>query len=208
MSTNLPPERARLRVSDSDRESVAEQLREAAGDGRITLEELDERLTATYAARTYGDLVPITDDLPGDPELSDPALSMPDGRDLAPADTVEVHAVGTTARRTGAWRVPRKLVVRGSMGSAYLDFRQAVLPGRLVEIEIEAHAGSVAIVLPDGATATMEVTASFGTAKTTVPEVPAPGQPHFRVTGRSAMGSVRVRYAYGHWWRRWRERRS
>ena len=39
-------------------------LRQAAGDGRIDLAELDERLEATYAAKTYGELVPITVDLP------------------------------------------------------------------------------------------------------------------------------------------------
>ncbi len=43
---------------------MAEELRTAAGEGRIDLEELDERLEATYAARTYADLVPITIDLP------------------------------------------------------------------------------------------------------------------------------------------------
>src|SRR5215217_4028564 len=55
---------AQLRVSDDDRHKVAEILREAAGEGRIDLDELDERLGATYAAKTYADLVPITLDLP------------------------------------------------------------------------------------------------------------------------------------------------
>ena len=57
------PSAAYLRVSDKERHEVAEVLREAAGEGRITLEELDERLEATYAARTYADLVPLTADL-------------------------------------------------------------------------------------------------------------------------------------------------
>ena len=56
-----------LRISDADRHRVAEVLREAAGEGRLDLDELDERLEATYAAKTYGDLVPITVDLPGTP---------------------------------------------------------------------------------------------------------------------------------------------
>ena len=55
---------ARLRISDDDRHAVAEVLRHAAGEGRIDLDELDERLEAAYAAKTYGDLVPITADLP------------------------------------------------------------------------------------------------------------------------------------------------
>src|ERR687894_2167434 len=58
---------AQLRISDADRHQVAEILREAAGEGRLDLDELDERLEATYAARTYADLVPITFDLPAHP---------------------------------------------------------------------------------------------------------------------------------------------
>ncbi|MCW2760664.1 MAG: hypothetical protein JWR85_865 [Marmoricola sp.] len=57
-------ERSRLRVSDADRHRVAELLREAAGEGRLDIEELDERLEAAYAAKTSADLVPITADLP------------------------------------------------------------------------------------------------------------------------------------------------
>src|SRR6188472_3159080 len=51
---------SRLRVSDEDRHKVAEMLRQAAGEGRIDLDELDQRLEAAYAAKTYGELVPIT----------------------------------------------------------------------------------------------------------------------------------------------------
>ena len=58
------PDPSRMRVSDEDRHKVADILREAAGEGRIDIEELDERLESTYAAKTYGDLVPITSDLP------------------------------------------------------------------------------------------------------------------------------------------------
>lgn len=52
------------RVSNADREQVAEVLRTAYADGRITEGELDERLAATYAARFRSDLEPLTVDLP------------------------------------------------------------------------------------------------------------------------------------------------
>lgn len=52
------------RASDSDRELVAEQLRHAAGEGRLTLDELEQRLDAVYAARTYGQLDGLVSDLP------------------------------------------------------------------------------------------------------------------------------------------------
>src|SRR5680860_1388730 len=61
------PDPSQLRISDADRHRVAEVLREAAAEGRIDFEELDDRLEATYSARTYADLAPITVDLPANP---------------------------------------------------------------------------------------------------------------------------------------------
>src|SRR6201992_564125 len=63
-----------LRASDADREGVANVLREAAGDGRLTMAELDERLDAVYAAKTYAELEPITHDLPATGAAYTPAV--------------------------------------------------------------------------------------------------------------------------------------
>lgn len=57
--------RAILRASDADREQVAERLRQATAEGRLVPEELEERLEAVFAARTYGELDAIVADLPG-----------------------------------------------------------------------------------------------------------------------------------------------
>ena len=54
----------RLRAADVDREFVAEQLRNALNEGRLTLTEYDDRLQEAYAARTYGDLKGLLSDLP------------------------------------------------------------------------------------------------------------------------------------------------
>jgi hypothetical protein len=56
-----------LRASDADRDQVAERLRTAAAEGRIGFDELEERLTATLAARTYGELEAMVADLPSSP---------------------------------------------------------------------------------------------------------------------------------------------
>jgi hypothetical protein len=53
-----------LRAADSDREAVAAALGRALSDGRLTVEEYDERLAKAYAAKTYGELDPLTTDLP------------------------------------------------------------------------------------------------------------------------------------------------
>jgi hypothetical protein len=57
--------RAAVRASDADREQVAECLREAAAEGRLLTEELEQRLEAALSARTYGELNAIVADLPG-----------------------------------------------------------------------------------------------------------------------------------------------
>lgn len=53
-----------LRASDSDRENVAERLRNATAEGRLLAEELEERLGTVFAARTYGELDEVVSDLP------------------------------------------------------------------------------------------------------------------------------------------------
>ncbi len=53
-----------MRASDLDREQVVERLRHATAEGRLRTEELEERLGAAYAARTYGELDPLVADLP------------------------------------------------------------------------------------------------------------------------------------------------
>jgi hypothetical protein len=57
--------RATLRASDADREQIAERLRKATAEGRLLAEELEERLEATFTARTYGELDAVVADLPG-----------------------------------------------------------------------------------------------------------------------------------------------
>ncbi|MDT7608739.1 MAG: hypothetical protein QOG96_3242 [Pseudonocardiales bacterium] len=53
-----------LRASDSDRQRVADRLRQALDEGRLTLLEYDERLGAAYGSLTYGELAKVTSDLP------------------------------------------------------------------------------------------------------------------------------------------------
>ncbi|TMM41866.1 MAG: DUF1707 domain-containing protein [Actinobacteria bacterium] len=63
MSTDTPAS-GRVRTSDTEREQVAEILRAAATEGRLTLAESDERLGRAYAARYRDELAPLTADLP------------------------------------------------------------------------------------------------------------------------------------------------
>lgn len=68
MSENAPS----LRISDADREAAVSRLHAAASEGRLDLGELEERLSAAYAAKTQEDLAPLLADLPA-PAGQDPA---------------------------------------------------------------------------------------------------------------------------------------
>ncbi len=59
------PDQTQLRASDADRDQVAERLRHAATEGRLTADELEDRLHDAFSARTYGQLEPLVADLPG-----------------------------------------------------------------------------------------------------------------------------------------------
>jgi hypothetical protein len=58
------PSGARIRVSDAEREAVAAELREHYAAGRLSTEELNERLDRTFAAKTQGELTTLMHDLP------------------------------------------------------------------------------------------------------------------------------------------------
>ncbi len=59
--------RSTLKASDSERDQVAEQLRQAAAEGRLLAEELEDRLMAAFKARTHGELDQLVSDLPASP---------------------------------------------------------------------------------------------------------------------------------------------
>jgi len=142
------PDRAQLRISDGDRHRVAEVLREAAGDGRIDLDELDERLDATYAARTYADLVPITADLPADAPAAHVAATP--ATPVAPASASRHVAIMSGFERKGVWQVPEAMSVFAFMGGAEIDTRRATFAAREVTLTINAIMGGANVIVgPD-----------------------------------------------------------
>ncbi|GAA3753652.1 hypothetical protein HDA32_004437 [Spinactinospora alkalitolerans] len=184
-----------MRASDADRDRVAEILREAAGEGRITLDELDERLDRTYRARTYDDLAPLTADLPTQPDA--PSTPRPEGAVLRAGSeqTLELKAKAGTITRKGNWQVPGRVVVKNPYGDTRLNFRDATLLSTIVELDITASWGDAKIILPDGASADINVDTSwFGSVDSRVREAASPPAPHFKITGGVKGGSLKVRY--------------
>jgi len=155
---------SQLRISDDDRHKVAEVLREAAGEGRIDFEELDQRLEATYAARTYADLVPITFDLPSHPHARPtPARPPAPSPQVVPGPDRESHfAILSGLSRKGVWVVPRQMTILAMMGGAELDLRRAKFAAPEVVITINAFMGGAQVIVGPSTRVQMEGTGIMG----------------------------------------------
>jgi len=157
MSTSpAVPDPRHLRASDADRERIANVLRDAAGDGRLTMAELDERLDAVYAAKTYAELEPITHDLPATGAEYVPAVSP-----SAAPDPARFGAQGTSAgavailggfSRKGNWVVPRHFNAFMLLGGGEIDLREARFEAREVSIHVVAILGGCEVIVPEDAT--------------------------------------------------------
>jgi Domain of unknown function (DUF1707) len=142
----VPPgdPRDELRAGHDDRDRVVEVLSVAAGDGRLTPEELDERVGAALTARTYGELAALISDLPAAPQSPAGAAG------ATPKDVVRIACHGGTARRDGPWMVPRRMEVRVTSGSVTLDFTEAVTWWPSLQLDAEARGGSLRLVTKPG----------------------------------------------------------
>jgi hypothetical protein len=192
------PDPSDLRISDDDRHKVAEVLRQAAGEGRIDLDELDERLEAAYHAKTYGDLVPITADLPAAgraqplPQPLPHATSHP-----VPAGAVYASsiAVMSETKRVGRWLVEDHHSALAVMGTVVLDLRQAEISGPEVVINASAIMGEVKVLVDAGTAVIVEGTGVMGEyteQRAKVPFDAEAGGPIVRLRGFALMGSVHV----------------
>ncbi|HEY7278635.1 MAG TPA: DUF1707 domain-containing protein [Trebonia sp.] len=186
-----------MRASDADRERVANVLREAAGDGRLTMDELDERLDAVYAAKTYAELEPITHDLPDSPATYTPAT--------APATTADPARFGLEATshgavaimggftRKGDWVVPKEFTAFMFMGGGEIDMRNARFAEREVAIHIVAIMGGCEVIVPEDATVRVTGVGIMGAFDHSGSGGGTPDGPVITINGVAFMGGVDVK---------------
>lgn len=191
---NRPPDPSLLRISDADRQKVAEVLRDAAGEGRIDLEELDERLELAFGAKTYADLVPITADLhlPAHPQ-SAPVRRTQSG--VPAVGHASSTAIMSEVKRQGVWAVPEHHSAFALMGSVVIDLRQGQLSSHETQINASTIMGEVKIIVPAHFNVVIDGTpimGEFGNGKDKVPAEVGPDSPIIRVRGMAMMGSVTV----------------
>jgi len=189
-----PTDRGRMRVSDADREQAADVLREAAGQGRLSMDELDERLELAYAAKTYADLAAVTHDLPQAGTALSPAgaAPVPDRIGGTPRNKYSI-AILSGARRMGSWVLPQRYVAVAVMGGVELDLREA----RFSEPEVTLHAytlmGGIQITVPEDVDVDVSGIAFMGGFDHNASGTGVPGAPRVKVVGFAMMGGVEVR---------------
>ncbi|MEU2774005.1 DUF1707 domain-containing protein [Streptomyces sp. NPDC007162] len=191
-----------LRASDADRERVAEILRDALAEGRLDMAEFEERLEATYQARTYGELAPITRDLPatGSPAVSLSKPAADDGRwagRFVGGEGTSTWAVAVMSgfQRKGRWTVPRRFTCLAFMGGGEIDLREANFADREVEISCFAVMGGVSVIVPPGVEVVMRGIGVMGGFDHYEEEtLPDPGAPRVIVTGLAFWGGVEVQH--------------
>ncbi|CAM5733362.1 hypothetical protein SALBM311S_02981 [Streptomyces alboniger] len=199
-----------LRASDADRERVTEVLRDALAEGRLDMEEFEERLDATYKARTYGDLAPITRDLPSaaSPASAGTARAATGGsmsKDPAPSgswagritgregSSTWAVAVMSGFQRKGRWTVPRRFNCFAFWGGGEIDLREADFEVGEVEINCIAIMGGMQVIVPPGVEVVVRGIGVMGGFDHREEGVPGdPGAPRVIVTGFAFWGGVGV----------------
>ncbi len=185
---------SRLRVSDADRNKVADLLRDAAGEGRIDLDELEERLEATYAAKTYADLVPITHDLPAHPGDQTPAVARHTVPVTAGTFDSSIAVMGGVTRK-GAWLVPEKHTAFTLMGGVDIDLREATFAAKETTIYANAIMGGIDVYVDAHTHVIVEgvgIMGAFDQARDKVEAQITADSPVVRVKGIALMAGVTV----------------
>lgn len=184
-----PPRSPALRASDADRDRVIELLRAAVADGRLDQAEFHERLDAALAARTIGELTPLTADLAAAPGSTWAHAETPAGTAPELVTIREKHGV---VRRDGRWTLPRRLALRTRWCDVLLDLTNAVRTGPELIIEMQVIGGNVEFVLAPGMVVDLNELASRYTRLAIERDIgeDTPETLRVRLTGRMKHGQL------------------
>nr|WP_106586620.1 DUF1707 domain-containing protein [Murinocardiopsis flavida] len=191
----MPPDR--LRASNADRERVVGVLRGAAEDGRLDLDEFNERAERVLKARTLGELAAVTTDLVAD-----------DARPIR-LDTAPVAALFRNETRSGRFVMRGEEAAFALFGTAEIDLRDALLVRNHVRLTASMLFGRVRVHVPEGMEVRVRGWSFFGRRITTVRKPQLPDPPVLEIEGFTILGSLRVTAPRRRWtWLRRRPRRG
>lgn len=171
-------------ASDAERERSITLLRDAVGEGRLTLEEFSERVGLAQSARTDQELTCLTRDLPGAPVAASP-----------PAAASEQHrAFCSHLVRGGPWSLSPRSSWRSIFGTIDLDLSQARLAGAETALAVYNLFGTVTVIVPEGVEVVVRGGGLFASQKIESPErPPVAGGPRLTIDTRGPGGTLHVR---------------
>ncbi|MBV9414731.1 MAG: DUF1707 domain-containing protein [Solirubrobacterales bacterium] len=191
--TDPLPELPDLRASDADRERAVEILRRAGSDGQLTVDELEERVSAAYAARTRRELEPLTADISSAtataPAEGEGGLTVKPG----PGGDRWVISVMGGHDKSGRWRVAPRCTAVNVMGGSDIDLNDAELSEPVTEVNMYSFMGGGTIRVPHGVEVHVSNFALMGGNGVKLgDEVAPPGAPVIRIRLVSIMGGSEV----------------
>jgi len=189
-----------MRVSNDDRERIARVLHDSMAEGRLTVNELEERLDKVYAAKTFADLEPLTRDLPTNAQARAVALPLPS----TPVSSDRIGGRGTSSNaiavmsgttRVGVWTVPPTFTSVAVMGGVEIDLTEARFEDAETTIQAFALMGGIDIYVPEDIAVQVNGTGFMGAFENRAADQaqPRPGVPLVKITGLAVMGGVEVK---------------
>ena len=174
-----------VRASDAERDRAVELLRDGAAEGRLTFEELADRIGVASKATTRGELERLTADLP---------VTAGSVSSRAPAAApIEHSSVFGDVKRSGAWVVPEHSKWGTVFGDVKLDLREAHVSAAEVMIDAGTIFGDVDLLVPDGVVVEVRSRTFFGDIRQEAGGTGAPGVPRIVLVGGTWFGDVKVR---------------
>lgn len=174
------------RAGDAEREQAVEKLRVAAGDGRIDLAELEERLERAYRAKTYAELDALLADLPDKGPAAAPASPG--------AETMLLKTHGSNVKQNGRWTVPRRIVAECGVPSIIIDFTEATCAHREVTVEARCGLGNIKLIVPRGWTVRVDGSSTNTSRISNKADAPTdPSAPAITLIGHPRAGYIKIR---------------
>ena len=144
-----------LRASDAEREQAADVLRIAASEGRLDVEELEERLGSVYTVRTRPELERLIADVHPERLGRGRAITGPAGRggvtvNPGPGGERRVISIMSGHERSGRWRIAPRCTVLNIMGGSDIDLNDVELSEQVTQLNVYSIMGGAEIHVPHG----------------------------------------------------------
>ncbi|MET9906446.1 DUF1707 domain-containing protein [Streptomyces sp. NPDC006476] len=196
--TEPAPAAPELRASDADRDRIADILREALAEGRLTADEHAERVEGVLAAKTVGELEVFIRDLPAaHRHRAAPAFAAAPSRPTLGAIPVDpddnVVAVFSSAMRKGRWRAGRRIHAYAIFGSVEIDLSEALFEYQQVVVKAVSVFGNIEVRVPENVSLRGTGGGVLGNFEVAPLDSSDPDAPVVYVDGWAVLGNVEAR---------------